>query len=65
MVLAGMRVDLRVRRFWVLAFLVAVIAVQPAWGRSKNQNTEQLRAEYLRRVMGQPSSIIDQRARRC
>lgn len=47
----------RMRLITPLALVLALVAVQSAWARSKNQNSEQLRSEYLNRVRGQASFI--------
>jgi len=44
-------------RIFSLFLLVALTALPSAWARSKEQNSEQLRAQYLKRVAGQVASL--------
>ena len=46
------------RARWTLSMVLVVffLATQSAWPRSKNQNSDQLRAQYLSRVLAQTAS---------
>ncbi|MGA8298745.1 MAG: flagellar basal body L-ring protein FlgH [Terriglobales bacterium] len=45
------------RAMGLLGVIVCVIATQPSWAKSKNQNSDQLRKEYLNRVEEQVGSM--------
>ncbi len=51
----------QVRLTLVFALLFATAVPQWAWSRTKNQNSDQLRTEYLSRVISQASSTTPER----